>query len=157
MCVIGLCLPQTGPPLPTRPNTFQWLQAAGSAQNSVDTRTPPPDGFIRENALPASFAAWLRNLPLKQGRPPVKLFNGQDKRNQTAHAAVFDIDVGDMDLQQCADAVMRLRAEYLYSRGLATGNSFQALHFNSSLDKTSFEPPKLEVRKNQIENSSRVI
>jgi hypothetical protein len=39
------------------------------------------------------------------------------KENQDAQFAVLDIPVGHDDLQQCADAVMRLRAEYLYSRG----------------------------------------
>ncbi len=43
------------------------------------------------------------------------LFNGQRKPRQDAHAAVFDIDVEKRDLQQCADAVMRLRAEWLWS------------------------------------------
>ena len=44
------------------------------------------------------------------------LYNGQPKGNQEAQFAILDVSVGREDLQQCADAVMRLRAEYLYSR-----------------------------------------
>jgi hypothetical protein len=43
------------------------------------------------------------------------LYDGSLKRNQDAQFAVLNIPVGHKDLQQCADAVMRLRAEYLYS------------------------------------------
>ena len=43
-------------------------------------------------------------------------FDGSIKYNQAAQFAVLDISVGKKDLQQCADAVMRLRAEYLYER-----------------------------------------
>jgi hypothetical protein len=39
------------------------------------------------------------------------------KESQAAHHLVLDIDVGEKNLQQCADAVIRLRAEYLYSLG----------------------------------------
>jgi hypothetical protein len=45
----------------------------------------------------------------------VLLFDGRKKPRQDVHAAVIAIDVGTRDLQQCADAVMRLRAEYLWS------------------------------------------
>lgn len=51
-------------------------------------------------------------------------YNGEEKSNKVA-AAVLSYDVGNKDLQQCADAVMRLRAEYLYKT-----KQFDALHFN---------------------------
>ena len=50
------------------------------------------------------------------------------------HVTVINIDTGTKDLQQCADAIIRLRAEYLYSR-----KDFTAIHFNfTSGDKASF-------------------
>lgn len=51
-------------------------------------------------------------------------YSGEEKSNKVA-AAVLSYDVGSKDLQQCADAVMRLRAEYLYK-----AKQFDALHFN---------------------------
>jgi hypothetical protein len=47
----------------------------------------------------------------------VYLFNGSLKSNQAAQFAVLDLPIGKTDLQQCADVVMRLRAEYLFSQG----------------------------------------
>ncbi|MCK4775931.1 MAG: hypothetical protein KAT30_14135, partial [Candidatus Krumholzibacteria bacterium] len=64
---------------------------------------------------PGSFGAWLRELPLRAGQQSVYLYDGREKTNQSAHYAILDVDVGDRDLQQCADAVMRLRAEFLYA------------------------------------------
>jgi hypothetical protein len=77
---------------------------------------PLPAGYHRIPATGASFGGWLRNIPLKKDRT-VYLFNGSPKRNQDAQFAVLDIPVGRQDLQQCADAVMRLRAEWLYAAG----------------------------------------
>ncbi|MEO5593925.1 MAG: DUF4846 domain-containing protein [Chitinophagaceae bacterium] len=76
---------------------------------------PLPPGFKRPHTDAGSFAAWLLRLPLKKNKT-VYTYNGLPKRNQSAQFAVIDISVGDKDLQQCADAVMRLRAEYLYSQ-----------------------------------------
>lgn len=76
---------------------------------------PVPNGFYRMQTDSGSYAAWLQRLPLKKNKT-VCLFNGHPKANQTAQFAVIDISTGNKDLQQCADAVMRLRAEYLYSQ-----------------------------------------
>jgi hypothetical protein len=81
---------------------------------SIASRIAVPPGYARVAVAPGSFGAWLRELPLRPGRPPVYLYNGDEKSNQAAHFAVLDMDVGDRDLQQCADAVIRLRAEYLF-------------------------------------------
>ncbi|MFT3934719.1 MAG: DUF4846 domain-containing protein [Chitinophagaceae bacterium] len=76
---------------------------------------PTPDGFRRMSAENKSFANWLRQFPLKKDKT-VFLYNGQRKQNQAAQFAVLDLPTGSKDLQQCADAVIRLRAEYLFSQ-----------------------------------------
>lgn len=93
---------------------FPW--PTGPHADALLDHAPLPPGYVRIAAAPGSFAAWLRDLPMKPGHPPVLLFNGAPKANQHAHVAVFDVDVGAADLQQCADAVMRLRAEFQWSR-----------------------------------------
>lgn len=113
---------------------YSWLTTY-RLSSSIACRIPVPDSFVRESLADNSFGDWLRHLPLKNGRPAVLLYDGTLKGNQDAHYAVIDIDIGDKDLQQCADAVMRLRAEYLYSRRL-----YNQIHFNfTSGDNMAFD------------------
>lgn len=101
--------------------SYPWFEAGSSretiAGDTLAERFPPPPGFVRQPAANGSWAQWLRGLRLKAAGSPVRLYSGAIKPRQDVHAAVVDIDVGSRDLQQCADAVMRLRAEWLYSRG----------------------------------------
>jgi Domain of unknown function (4846) len=76
-----------------------------------------PEGFERIPLDENSFGFYLRNLPLKPDGTGVFLYNGEPKTNKV-HVAVIDMDIGYQDLQQCADAVIRLRAEYLYAKKL---------------------------------------
>ena len=76
---------------------------------------PLPPGYERIQVPEASFADYLRNLPLRKDNT-VYLYSKQPKLNQRAHYAVIDISTGEKDLQQCADALMRLRAEYFYGK-----------------------------------------
>lgn len=82
---------------------------------TIEERIKVPEGFERVSVSPGSFGAYLRNLALKEHGAPVLYFDGSPKRKENVYEAVIDMDIGTRDLQQCADAVMRLRAEYLYS------------------------------------------
>jgi hypothetical protein len=87
-------------------------------------RISPPEGFERIILEEGSFGEYLRDLPLKPHGSPVKYYDGTTKP-WDVHAAVVDMDVGSRDLQQCADAVIRLRAEYLYKNG-----RYDQIHFD---------------------------
>lgn len=72
----------------------------------------PGPGFERTKAKRSSLTTFLREYPLKKAGKPVLLYNGEEKGNQDAHVAVFKLPLEKEDLQQCADSVMRIYAEY---------------------------------------------
>lgn len=89
----------------------------GQQGSTIEARFTPPTGSVRVAAPASSFGHYLRNLRLLPAGAPVLLHDGSRKPRQDAHAAVIDLSVGRRDLQQCADAVMRLRAEHLFASG----------------------------------------
>lgn len=94
---------------------YQWLpKGRYSAKQSLLARFPVPAGYERVAVAAGSFGQWLRYLPLLPAGTAVHLYNGKWKDRQDVHAAVLNLDTGSRDLQQCADAVIRLRAEYLF-------------------------------------------
>ncbi|MFD0962917.1 DUF4846 domain-containing protein [Pseudofulvibacter geojedonensis] len=92
---------------------------------TIKTRFNTPNNFIRTEAANNSFANYLRELPLKNHGTEVKFYNGQIKPNYNVYTAVVDLPIGKKDLHQCADAVMRLRAEYLWKQ-----KRYNDIHFN---------------------------
>lgn len=75
---------------------------------------PLPAGFKRIPVDSASFGEFLRDIRLRKNNS-VYLYNGQPIQRQDLHYAVLDLSTGNKDLQQCADAIMRLRAEYFFA------------------------------------------
>lgn len=84
---------------------------------TLETRIAPPDSYKRVAADDGSLAAFLRTYLMKEDKSPVLLYDGRKKGNQKVHAAVFALPIEPEDLQQCADSVMRVYAEYFWHGG----------------------------------------
>ncbi len=94
-------------------------------QETISTVYAVSDGFERVEVPYDSYAHYLRNLPLKSAGTEVKYYDGDTKPSEGIYDRVIDMDIDPVDLQQCADAVMRLRAEFLYQ-----ANCYDEIHFN---------------------------
>lgn len=72
-----------------------------------------PTGFTFADDGDSAYTMWLCKLKMKKSKF-VYLHNGSLKDNQHAQYCVLDIDIGKKDLIQCADAAMKLRADFLF-------------------------------------------
>lgn len=114
-------LPQNKSPAISE-KTFIAIDTSGK---TLSTRFNVPAGYKRIKCEAGSFGEYLRNLPLKPHGTLVKMFDGDIKYNDNVYNAVVDLPIGTKDLHQCADAVMRLRAEYLWKN-----KQYDKIHFN---------------------------
>ena len=85
--------------------------------NTLDTRILAPEGYTRVPSSKEELTGFLRSLPLKADGSKVLAYNKSPISEQDNHVAVFDIDLSDRDLQQCADSVIRIYGEYYWSIG----------------------------------------
>lgn len=114
-------------PRASAPSFTTVFQPSFTTINSI----PLPKDYHRVEVAEKSFAAWLRKVNLRKNNT-VYLYNKQPKANQSLHYAVLDISTGNKDLQQCADALMRLKAEYHFST-----SAYDQINFIAG-DKTVF-------------------
>jgi len=92
---------------------------------TIESRFSTPENFKRKESEANSFADYLRKLPLKPDGSKVLFHNGISKPNHGVYDAVVNLPIGEKNLHQCADAIMRLRAEYLWNH-----RKFDKIHFN---------------------------
>jgi len=93
--------------------------------NTIAQRFRMPSGYLRKNVPENSFGFYLRNLNLKPEGSLVHYYDGRTKSKEGIYSSVIDLEIGDKDLHQCADAIMRLRAEYFWER-----KEYDNIHFN---------------------------
>lgn len=95
-----------------------------AGQDTLEARHPVRARYERVPIAVGSFAAFLRALPLKPEGEPLRRFDGSRILMSSYAGAIIDLDVGARDLQQCADTLIRLYAEYRFGRGEAARLSF---------------------------------
>ncbi len=104
------------------PKRYPWLadeRELPKPDASLEDRFPTPPGYKRVKVPPGSFSEWLRSLPMAPEGTPAKSFDGKQTlaADDDYLAGVVAIDTGNPDLQQSSDVIIRLHAEYLWSRG----------------------------------------
>ena len=105
------------------PATQAKTESVATKQQSKE-RFPAPSGYRKVQVKKGSFAEYLRNLPLKKPFSDLHYYNGSIKSNHY-EGAVVDIDFGHNQAEQCADAVIFLRAQWLWKT-----KQYNKIHFN---------------------------
>ena len=97
---------------PLHAEDYPWPRAEDEYEPLV-ARFPAPDGFVRDELADGGWGRWLRHLPLKPPGTPVRSRQGEmiAPGDSMTLGGVVDMDV--RKDQECADVILRLRAEYL--------------------------------------------
>ncbi len=90
------------------------------AQSTIGNIALPSDTYHRIQISEDSFAAMLRNLPLKSPGSDVLNYRGGIFKSgkDTSVAFVVDLDIRGRRLEQCMDILVRLYAQYIWRRNL---------------------------------------
>lgn len=90
-----------------------WLLWMTAQAATLGQTYPPPPGFERVEA--DAFGQYVQALALRDADEPVRNYDGRQVYGHRAH--VLDIPLVSGDLQQCADAILRIRGEFLRAAG----------------------------------------
>jgi len=99
---------------PENPASVAPLVKINKEKNTIKERFSAPKNYKWQEERPDSFGYFIEHFQLKPYGSKILKYNGTEIATQNLHEAILNIDTGNKDLQQCADAVIRLRAEYLY-------------------------------------------
>ncbi len=127
--------------------SYAWL-TEGALVRPLDEAIATPPGFERVTVPAGSFGAWLRKLPLRPAGAPVRAYDGSTlhEGDDPRITAVVEVDVSPVDLQQCADSVIRMHAEWKWASGdqSSIGYHFLSGDFASWPDYAAGDRPKVD-------------
>lgn len=100
---------------------------------TIQTRVNAPKSYERVSYNKGSFGNFLRNYKLKSFGSKIINYDDTEYFYQGGHIGVLEIPVPKNGLQQCADALIRIRSEYLWdsNRKAEIGFNFTSGHYCS--------------------------
>ncbi|WP_179333389.1 DUF4846 domain-containing protein [Winogradskyella costae] len=116
---------------------------------TIASRVNIPEGYKRVNYTEGSFEAYLRNYKLKAFGSKIINYDDTNYFWQGGHIGVLEIPVPKNGLQQCADALIRIRSEYLWdnNRKNEIGFNFTSGHYCSWTKYAEGYRPKINGNK----------
>ncbi len=117
--------------------------------DSVSTRVLIPEGYKRVPHDSGSFQEYLRHYKLKPYGSKIINYDDSEYFTQDWHEAILEVPVPSNGLQQCADALMRIRSEYLWeqNRKNEIGFNFTSGHYCSWKKYAAGYRPKINGNK----------
>lgn len=100
---------------------------------TILSRVKLPNGYNRVNYPKGSFQNYLRNYKLKTFGSKIINYDNTEYFWQRGHIGILEVPVPKNGLQQCADALIRIRSEYLWdnNRKDEIGFNFTSGHYCS--------------------------
>lgn len=118
---------------------------------TIEIRYNCPTAYQRVELEEGGFGNFLRKSKLKTYGEKVKYFDGKEKNGfGQIYDSVFLVDIGDRDLHQCADAIMLLRAEYLYEKGDFDSISFDFVSGFKAEYKMWLQGKRIKIDGNEV-------
>ncbi len=117
--------------------------------DSISSRVLVPKGYKRVSYKTGSFQEYLRHYKLKPYGTKIINYDNSEYFAQNWHDAILEVPVPSNGLQQCADALMRIRSEYLWSQNRKNeiGFNFTSGHYCSWIKYADGYRPKIKGNK----------
>ncbi len=125
---------------------------------TIKTRVTPPKGFSRVPYPKGSFENYLRNYKLKVYGSKIINYDQTSYFWQQGHIGILEIPVPKNGLQQCADALIRVRSEYLWEQNIKEkiGFNFTSGHYCSRTKYAEGYRPKVNGNKVNFLKTAKV-
>ncbi len=152
LCVIGLVVFKFQPNKESVKELVELIDTRSLIDKdslTIKTRVNIPEGYKRVIYSKGSYQEYLRNYKLKSFGSKIINYDDSEYYWQDGHIGILDIPVPKNGLQQCADALIRIRSEYLWNTNQKEkiGFNFTSGHYCSWIKYAEGYRPKIKGNK----------